>query len=1135
MLLVASALSLVAAPPATAAPAGVYVAAVAESTLNTVVIDAAGRAYASNGRQARVEVLNLGTGALEAPITVGATPMGLDLSPDGTKLYVANSGTTYLSVIDLALRREVRRIDVPGGASPYWIAVGNDGTALVSTLAGTSTARLYRLTVTETFEPLADSPFLRPLRANADRSRIAVAAPLSIYTVATRAFTTEQSPLAGLSPFPSVDNTGSTVMASGGGAETIVLNGDLSLRWTVATAPGGAVVVLNGAGTAGYGLMDTWIDVLDPRKGLLVGKIPFPAETYRRGGVALSPDERTVVALTNTGFLVAPVGSAVPVACPPRSTGALVTMCGAPLADVVMDGAGRAYATNPARNQVEVVSLATGTLEAPILVGSRPEGLDLSPDGTTLYVANHGGYDVSVVDVAQRREVRRIAVPPDNPGDRPYAVAAPANGTLLVTTGGDSTTGRVLQGDPAGGTLRLRRDNGSFGATLSNTRMKASGDRSRIGIAQWSSGDFTIYESATDSFTVGDTVGEPSRFIALDHDGSRILLGPGGHLVDRDLVLRATIPGPGIGGVAVNASGSTGYRVQASSIDVLDLGRGLKTASIPLPAPVGSAPGVVALSSDGSTLALLTDAGLAIARTSAAVPVPACVPSTAPAGVVAVCGAPLAEAVVDGQGRLYATNPSRNQVEVVSLATKTLEAPILVGSQPRGLDLSVDGKTLYVANTGGRDVSVVDLTQRREVRRMVMPSDAHSRTARPFSIAVAADGTAFMSTIGGTPTGPLRVIDLADGTVRSYPREVLQPARLQASADRSRVAAVTHSAYGRETLVYDTRNGEWGTSKDLRAIEVALDGSGATILVSPTGAVLDSQLALKGQLPYGVEGVALNAAGTVGYSIVTGTKAVDVLDMVGNKVARSLPLPEVRRQGLGGTALTADGATLAVLTQSGVAVVGVGGIPAVAPYSVWTQPNTSQLDATGGWVATVNDPVAGPGQLPAQYLYGQYFSFAAGGAIGVVGLTTDPAGKFAMVNVVEANGTQHLAAVPFDWKADRLYFPLVKQIGPGTLGAWVYDYTAGTWTAIGVLQLPSAWGRLAPGRLTAVVWYGPVAADCSVYPKADVFFAPPSGFFGTTAAYAAPVSSGTAPAGACPATTAVVDGFWARATVGASR
>src|SRR5205085_3661804 len=150
---------------------------------------------------------------------------------------------------------------------------------------------------------------------------------------------------------------------------------------------------------------------------------------------------------------------------------------------------------------------------------------------------------------------------------------------------------------------------------------------------------------------------------------------------------------------------------------------------------------------------------------------------------------------------------------------------------------------------------------------------------------------------------------------------------------------------------------------------------------------------------------------------------------------------------------------------------------------------------------------------------------------GVVGLITDPAGKFAVFNVVESNGTPHTAIVPFDWAAGRLYFPLVYQLSPGTWAAWVYDNTAGTWTGIGVLSLPTSWGKLAPGSITAITWYGP-AGDCSEFPRADAYFYPALGYTGTVSTPGAAASSGAGPAGACTSTTTSESPPWSHYRVG---
>ncbi len=201
------------------------------------------------------------------------------------------------------------------------------------------------------------------------------------------------------------------------------------------------------------------------------------------------------------------------------------------------------------------------------------------------------------------------------------------------------------------------------------------------------------------------------------------------------------------------------------------------------------------------------------------------------------------------------------------------------------------------------------------------------------------------------------------------------------------------------------------------------------------------------------------------------------------------------------------------------------------PYTVWAQPTAVPLDGIGNWVYPVNEPAATDGQLPPAWFYAHYFGFESGGASAQVGLVTKPDGKFAVFSVFEANGTAHNAVIAFDWTAGRFYFPFVFQVSPGTWGAWVYDDAAGTWTPIGALTLPAAWGKLAPASITAVTWLGPTAGACATYPRADVAVYAPFGYVGAAGSVAAVTSNG-AGAGECPPVSSV-DGPWARYVVGA--
>jgi YVTN family beta-propeller protein len=65
--------------------------------------------------------------------------------------------------------------------------------------------------------------------------------------------------------------------------------------------------------------------------------------------------------------------------------------------------------------------------------------------------------------------------------------------------------------------------------------------------------------------------------------------------------------------------------------------------------------------------------------------------------------------VSHGDGRVYA-NTTDNRIAVIDGATRRLKKHIPTGDDPSHLELSGDGKRLYVANSGSNDVTIIDTT-----------------------------------------------------------------------------------------------------------------------------------------------------------------------------------------------------------------------------------------------------------------------------------------------------------------------------------------------------------------------------------------------------------------------------------------
>lgn len=85
-----------------------------------------------------VSVVNAATDAtVGSPIAVGNLPYGVATSPDGSHVYVTNSGSNSVSVIDAATNSVVATVNV--GTSPYGVAISPDGKHVyVANACGTS-------------------------------------------------------------------------------------------------------------------------------------------------------------------------------------------------------------------------------------------------------------------------------------------------------------------------------------------------------------------------------------------------------------------------------------------------------------------------------------------------------------------------------------------------------------------------------------------------------------------------------------------------------------------------------------------------------------------------------------------------------------------------------------------------------------------------------------------------------------------------------------------------------------------------------------------------------------------------------------------------------------------------------------
>lgn len=148
------------------------------------------------------------------------------------------------------------------------------------------------------------------------------------------------------------------------------------------------------------------------------------------------------------------------------------------------------------------------------------------------------------------------------------------------------------------------------------------------------------------------------------------------------------------------------------------------------------------------------------------------------------------------RNRLYASNIGRNKLQILEIGSGAWGPEVFVGSRPWGLALSRGGDTVYVANSGGTNLSVVTLDGNPvedRGRRIFTPNDAlyeiswsltggrrytgtfHDFSDRPQFVAQDANGRLLYSTVP-TPSavdGTVRVVDILPGWQSSEARLLL--------------------------------------------------------------------------------------------------------------------------------------------------------------------------------------------------------------------------------------------------------------------------------------------------------------------------------------------------------------------------
>ncbi|HEY2053845.1 MAG TPA: PKD domain-containing protein [Solirubrobacterales bacterium] len=263
----------------------------------------------------------------------------------------------------------------------------------------------------------------------------------------------------------------------------------------------------------------------------------------------------------------------------------MVLLCLAAVASLVLLAAGppvasarEAYVTDFGADTVTPVDLATATAAAPIPVGSHPDAIAITPDGSRAYVVNGGGGTVSVIDT----QTNQVVGPPISVGSTfAEGIAIAPDGLRAYVTHPKGVAVIDTQTNQLVGTIKL--PGSPFGFAIA-----PDGRTAYVGNA--AAGTVSVIDLQTDQVTGSAIkVGEEPLGIAITPDGTAAYVA-NGNSESVSVIDTATgaVEGPAIkvgkepGSIAITPNGAVVYvaNVESDSISVIDVASNKVVGSI---------------------------------------------------------------------------------------------------------------------------------------------------------------------------------------------------------------------------------------------------------------------------------------------------------------------------------------------------------------------------------------------------------------------------------------------------------------------------------------------------------------------------------------------------------------------------
>ena len=230
----------------------------------------------------------------------------------------------------------------------------------------------------------------------------------------------------------------------------------------------------------------------------------------------------------------------------------------------------KVFVANSGSNTVSVIDVATDTVTNTITVGNTPIELEVSPDGQRLFVPNQASNSVSVIDVATETVVATVGGLPTAPQFITFTADSQKAFVASVTFPPNIS---VISNGPIPSLITTLSAGGSPG------ELKATPDGQRVYVANTTSNDVTVIDTATNAVIGTIAVGTNPQLVDITPDGTKVFVpnytSNDVSVIDvaSNTVIATITTGASPQGIAISPDGAYAYvaNTGGNSVTVIDI------------------------------------------------------------------------------------------------------------------------------------------------------------------------------------------------------------------------------------------------------------------------------------------------------------------------------------------------------------------------------------------------------------------------------------------------------------------------------------------------------------------------------------------------------------------------------------